>query len=229
VDPVEHVPDGREAEDLQSIYIQRFGERRADRVRLWQTLVDSYFQRYVRADDTVLDLAAGYCEFINAVRCGTKIAVDLNPTITEMADADVRVINAATTSLPGDLTSTVDLVWVSNFFEHLPSAAELLSTLREVHRVLVPGGRLLVLQPNIRLAKAAYWDFLDHSLPLTEKSLCEALRLTGFEVEELKVRFLPYTTESRLPVNPTLIRLYLRFPPAHRLLGKQTFAVARRV
>lgn len=219
----------RSAEDeLRSIYVQRFGDRRADRVRLWKTLVDSYFQRYIGPDDTVLDLAAGYCEFINAISCGTKIAVDLNPTIAETADPDVRVINAASTSLPDDLASTVDVVWVSNFFEHLSSAAELLATLREARRVLVPGGRLLVLQPNIRLAKAAYWDFIDHSLPLTEKSLCEALGLTGFEVDELKVRFLPYTTESRLPVNPTLIRLYLRLPPAQRLLGKQTFVVARR-
>ena len=48
---------------------------------LWRTLVDACFQRYVGPTDTVLDLGAGYCEFINPVRCGAKHAVDLNPAL----------------------------------------------------------------------------------------------------------------------------------------------------
>ena len=120
------------------------------------------------------------------------------------------------------------MVWVSNFLEHLADSDQLLAVLSGAHRVLRERGRLLVLQPNIRLTKEAYWDFVDHSLPLTERTLSEALRLTGFEIELMKVRFLPYTTESRLPISPSLIRLYLRLPPAQWLLGKQTFVVARR-
>ena len=215
-------------EALRDIYALRFGGRSHQREVLWRTLVDAYFQRFIEPDHTVLDLAAGYCEFINAVRCGTKVAVDLNPTVVEVAGPDVRVIRAASTDLPADLAGTVDVVWVSNFFEHLDSSAELLATLRQLHRVLRPGGRLLVLQPNIRLTGPRYWDFLDHSLPLTERSLVEALGVAGFLIERTKVRFLPYTTESRLPISPMLIRLYLRLPPAQLLLGKQTFVVARR-
>lgn len=196
---------------------------------LWETLVKGYFQRFIQADDTVLDLATGYCEFINAVECGTKIAVDLNPTAQEMAGPGVRVINASCTELPDDLTGIVDVAWVSNFLEHLGTSSELLATLRELHRVVRPGGRLLILQPNIRLTGAHYWDFIDHSLPLTEKSLTEAVRVAGFEVEVVKVRFLPYTAESRFPIAPSLIRLYLRLPPAQLLFGKQTFVVARRL
>jgi SAM-dependent methyltransferase len=215
------------ASDLQTIYSHRFGAREADRIKLWQTLVDAYFQRFIGPDDTVLDLAAGYCEFINAVHCGQKIAVDLNPSVKEQANPAVRVCNVACTALPEDLTASVDVVWISNFLEHLSDAAELIATLEEARRVLRPGGRLLILQPNIRLTKGAYWDFLDHSLPITEKSLTEALTLTGFTIDHLKVRFLPYTTSSRLPVSPTLIRMYLRLPPAQWLLGKQTFVVAQ--
>ena len=40
-------------------------------------------------------------------------------------------------------------------------------------------------------------------------------------------RFLPYTTKSRLPQSAWLVRAYLRFPPAWRLLGGQTLLVAR--
>ena len=221
-------PDRRKSE-LEQIYSTRFGARRDDRRRLWETLVDAHFQQYIAPDDTVLDLAAGYCEFINTVQCGHKIAVDLNPTVRTVAGPGVEIIERLSTDLPAELDGTVDVAWVSNFFEHLADSAELLDTLRGLHRVLREGGRLLVLQPNIRLTKAAYWDFIDHSLPLTERSLAEALALTGFEVESMKVRFLPYTTESRLPISPALIRLYLRLPPAQWLLGKQTFVVARRI
>jgi SAM-dependent methyltransferase len=214
--------------DLQELYAHRFAGQQDARSVLWQTLVDAYFQRFIGADDTVLDLAAGYCEFINSIRCSTKIAVDLNPDVKQRADPDVRVCHANATELPLDLSGQIDVIWVSNFFEHLPDSATLLAVLDECRRVLRPGGRLLILQPNIRLTGAAYWDFVDHSLALTERSLAEALTTRGFEIDIMKVRFLPYTTESRLPISPALIRLYLKLPPAQWVLGKQTFVVARK-
>jgi SAM-dependent methyltransferase len=226
---VESSHQGDETPDeLAQIYAARFGANTDSRVILWRTLVDNFFHRYVTPSDTVLDLAAGYCEFINNIECRTKIAIDLNPTVKDMAGDDVEVFLAPSTELPESLTSAVDVVWVSNFFEHLADKREFLATLGEIRRVLRPGGRLLVLQPNIRLTKAAYWDFVDHSLPITEKSLTEALELTGFTIDEMKVRFLPYTTSSRLPISPTLIRWYLKLPPAQLLLGQQTFVVARK-
>jgi len=54
------------------------------------------------------------------------------------------------------------------------------------------------------------------------------LALCGFETETVRPRFLPYSTKSALPSWPILVRLYLRCPPLHRLLGKQMFIVAVR-
>ncbi len=83
----------------------------------------------------------------------------------------------------------------------------------------------MVLQPNIRLTGGRYWDFLDHKTPITEKSLEEAASLVGFRTKRLVTRFLPYSTKSKLPQSPILVRWYLRLPPAWWLLGRQTLYV----
>jgi hypothetical protein len=83
-------------------------------------------------------------------------------------------------------------------------------------------------QPNIRYVGAAFWDFFDPTLPLTEKGMAEALGIAGFDVVEVRPRFLPYTTASRLPQWPWIVRTYLAVPALHRLFGKQMLIFARR-
>ncbi len=209
-----------------SIYADRFDKDADKRNVMWRVLCADYFQRFIGPKDTVLDLGAGYCEFINNIDCRKKIAVDLNAMTRKKAAKGVKVYQALSTKLPKTLTGKVDVVFTSNFFEHLDSKNELIDTLKEIHRVLKPGGKLMVLQPNIRLVGSQYWDYVDHTLPLTERSLLEAFLLTDFELEYQKVRFLPYTANSRIPAWPPLIKLYLKFPPIQLLMGKQTFALS---
>ncbi len=211
-----------------SIYADRFDKSIEKRNTMWKILCKDYFQKFIKPDDTVLDLAAGYCEFINNIECGKKIAVDLNEKTKKMANKDVTVYQALSTNLPKKLESSVDVVFTSNFFEHLDSKNELIDTLKEVHRVLKPNGKIMILQPNIRLVGNQYWDYVDHTLPITDKSLQEALVLTDYEVKFQKVRFLPYTANSRIPAVPALIKLYLKLPFAQFLMGKQTFVVAEK-
>lgn len=211
-----------------SIYADRFNKNVEKRNAMWKILCKDYFQQFVGRKDTVLDLAAGYCEFINNIQCGQKIAVDLNVTTKKMAAKDVKVYTALSTEMPKKLTDSVDVVFVSNFFEHLDNKDELIQTLREIARVLKPTGKLIILQPNIRLVGNAYWDFVDHSLALTEKSLAEALHLTDFTITFQKTRFLPYSMSSRIPMIPALVRAYLKFPLAQFFMGKQTLVVARK-
>ncbi len=216
--------------DLDRLYTARFPTReRAVKTRLWKTLCDHFFARYVPEHGTVLDVGAGYCDFINHVHAARRIAVDLNPDVARSAAPGVEVHVRELEQL-GEVIDpeTVDLAMASNVFEHLRGPDALLDVLAAIYGSLRPGGRLIVLQPNIRAVGTAFWDFLDHTLPLTEKGMTEALELSGFEIIERRARFLPYTTRSALPRWPWLVRLYLAIRPAHWLLGKQMLVVARR-
>ena len=211
---------------LSQIYQERFTpEVRGQRIQLWKTLCEHWFQRYIPENATVLDLAAGQCEFINQIHSTHKIAVDLNEDVHKFAASDVQVVIAWSHDMQGVVDESVDVVFVSNFFEHLPSKSAFLDTLREIRRVLRRGGRLLILQPNIRFLNGEYWDFVDHYLPLTDRTLVEALSLVEMRVDEVLPRFLPYTTRSAIPQHPLLVRLYLMIPLARRLMGKQAFVV----
>lgn len=117
---------------------------------------------------------------------------------------------------------------MSNYLEHLPDSGAVVAQLRVVRELLRPGGRMIVLQPNIRFTKERYWDFIDHHTALTEASLIEAAEVAGLECQLMVPRFLPYTTKSRLPSSAALVRVYLRFPLLWRLFGQQTLFIAAR-
>jgi len=216
--------------DAESLYRARFADvSQARRAALWAVLCDVVLQRYVAASATVVDLGAGFCEFINTIRCAHKIAVDSTATVRAHAAADVRTIVGEMPAVLDQLGDrSAGVVFCSNVIEHLPDKDTVLTVLRAVHRILEPGGRLIVIQPNIRYAYKEYWDFFDHHVALSHGSLREALLLAGFDIEELRPRFLPYTTKSRVPQAAWLLRLYLALPPLQWLLGKQMLVVARR-
>ena len=217
-------------ENLEAIYRNRFDDRDlANKRILWAVLVRHFFQAYVPTDGTVVDLGAGNCEFINEVHAARRIAVDLNPDTATFADDGVTVHTTRSDRMEMLADGSVDTVFTSNFFEHLPTKPDLMSTLAECRRVTRTGGLIVVLMPNIRSLPGRYWDYLDHHLPLTHLSVAEALDLSGYDVVRQVGRFLPYTVkDARFTVRPFMVRAYLRLPPAWRLLGRQMLVVGRK-
>lgn len=215
------------SEDLQHIYKMRFAGKSEYRQRVWSVLC-RFFARWIPAESTVLDLGCGHCEFINSMVCHRKLAMDLNPDAKLLANPDVLVIQQDCSRTWEIAESSLDAVFTSNFFEHLPDKPALERTLREAYRALKPGGHLVAMGPNVRIAPGQYWDFFDHYLPLTESSLAEVLRKCGFEVIWSVDRFLPYTMSNGREYPIWMLRIFLGFPVAWKLFGKQFLVVAQK-
>ena len=213
--------------DLAKIYENRFSGQSEYRKQVWKVL-SSFFSKWISPDATVLDLGCGYCEFINSVSARRKYAMDLNPAASTLAAPGVTVIQQDC-SIAWDIApNTLDAVFTSNFFEHLPDKAALEATLGNAWRSLRAGGTLVMMGPNIKYVPGEYWDFFDHYIPLTELSLGEVLRKCGFEIEVCEGRFLPYTMSQGRTYPILMLKAYLAMPWVWPWFGKQFLIVARK-
>lgn len=215
-------------QDLARLYSLRFSPQEIeDRRKIWQVLCRDYFQQWVSPGDLVVDVACGYGEFINQIQADRKIAVDLNPNAPNFLNSEVQFFLEDALAI-ARVVENANVIFTSNFLEHLPDRASLEGFLRGVYQALRPGGRYLILGPNLRYLPGAYWDFYDHTLGLTDRSLSEALLAHGFVIERCIDRFLPYTTKSRLPRAPWLVAAYLKLPFIWPMMGRQFMIVARK-
>ena len=213
------------AYSLQEIYARRFDGQQQYRNRVWRVLVGTFFQQLIPNGCAVLDMGCGYGQFINNVAAATKYAMDLNPQTKQHLAGNVTFLEqdcSTRWSLPDE---SLDVVFSSNFFEHLPSKQSLENSIREAARCLKPGGRIIAMGPNARIVPGAYWDFWDHHIPLTERAVVELFEISGFTIERSIARFLPYTMVNKRESPLLLLKIYLKLPLAWRFLGHQFLVV----
>lgn len=191
---------------------------------LWRTLVRHYFQPQIPTESCVLELGAGYGNFINNVRARRRIAQDQWPDFPKYLQPGVESHVGHTDDLSFLDDNSIDFVFASNLFEHI-SQEEFAAVLRQLRRKLKPGGSLTLLQPNYRYAFREYFDDYTHITVYSHSSMRDFLEANSYEVITCKPRFLPLTLKSRLKVSPALIRLYLMSPL--KPLGKQMLIKAR--
>jgi SAM-dependent methyltransferase len=193
---------------------------------VWRVIAE-YLGGWIQPGDHVIEIGAGYCHWINAVRAAKRVAVDSWPEFPRHADAGVetRVMDAApglTTFGPGSF----DVALASNVLEHFePDTAAAL--VRDVAAILRPRGRFIIVQPNFTYAYRHYFDDYTHRSVFTHVSLANLLRSLGFSIAVCEPRFLPYSMRSsRVPIRPWLVRAYLRSP--FRPAAGQMLLVARK-
>jgi SAM-dependent methyltransferase len=212
---------------LSKLYRNRFLEKELPRKNaIWKILCKDFFQKYINPSCTIVDVACGYGEFINNIDAKKKIAIDLNIDSKTFLSPQIQFYQCSATEFGSKLTDTADIVFASNFLEHLPDKKTLDLFLDQVLVGLKSGGEFIILGPNLRYLPGQYWDYYDHHLGLTHLSLSEALRMKGFNVKTCIDRFLPFTTKVAYPTHPLLVKVYLMLPIAWRFFGKQFFIVA---
>ena len=194
------------------------------RETLWRSLFKFYFRRWIREDDCVLELGAGYGHFINNVNARRRIAIDLWPELLTFLQAGVEGHVGTVSDLSFLENDSVDFVFASNLFEHL-TQDELSRVLLQIKPKLSARGLLCALQPNYRYAYREYFDDYTHITVYSHVTLCDFLRTCGYEIVECKPRFMPFTVKSSAIVSPILIWLYLNSPL--KPLGKQMLVIAR--
>lgn len=216
------------SQPLQELYEARFDEREVvAKQAIWNEIA-GYLQRFVDPTRPVLDLACDRGHFIRAIRAAERWATDIRDMRSALP-SEIRFVQASGLDLadavPSDHFGTI---FMSNYLEHLESPDAVVRQLTVARGLLATGGRVVILQPNIRLVGPRYWDFIDHKVALTERSLTEAAELAGLQTDKVITRFLPYSTKGRLPSAPALVRAYLALPPVWWILGKQTLYVGSR-
>jgi SAM-dependent methyltransferase len=194
------------------------------RAAVWRAIA-GYLKCWVRSDEGLLELGAGYGEFSREIQAAQKWALDLNPALVDYWDPSVTpLIQPATDPWPLP-DASLGTVFASNFFEHftLEEGAGILS---EAMRVLRPGGRLIVVQPNFRLEPRRYFDDYTHRTIFTDVGFRDFVQANAWRIVHCEPRFVPFSMKSRLPTAEWLVKLYLALPV--RPLAGQFLLVAEK-
>ncbi len=194
----------------ESVFAERVFESRESRLRK----AFAAFEREPARGD-LLDVAAGSGLAAEALAAQGWIvtALDLSQELVDQIRARPGIREALQHDLSGGPLPFADArfaaVFAGEIIEHLVDTRRFLD---ELHRVLRPGGLLVVTTPNlasfenrIRLLFGVYPAWLEYELSgqghvraYTRRTLRTHLRDTGFEVEQIAGNWVPFVPQALL-------------------------------
>ena len=86
---------------------------------LWRTLWDAYFKKEIAPTDSVLDIGAGYGQFINNVVAKHRYALDIWSGMTTHLQDDITPLVGGLSRLEELPDCSIDYAFASNLFEHV--------------------------------------------------------------------------------------------------------------
>lgn len=214
--------------DFERIYKFRFSDVDSSARRVVWGEIARYLEGRFGIPNRLLDVACGSGEFVTVSTSTEKWALDTMPNIN--LDPSIRFKEGSylTTDLP---KSYFNMIFMSNILEHLSSRDQVSQFLTRAFQQLEHGGCIVVMGPNFKYTVRHYFDFADHNVIITHKSMEEFLVGAGFVIQTTIPRFLPYSFRSwrsQLPGARYFTRMYLRCSPLWRIMGRQFLIVANK-
>jgi SAM-dependent methyltransferase len=144
--------------------------------------VELYFRPHVTPADTVLDFGCNDGLFLSCLPVARRIGVEVNPAArARCVSADIELHEDIST-VPGE---AVDVAISNHCLEHTLAPFE---TIRQIHRVLKPGGKLVLVLPfdDWRSPIQRNWrpnDPDNHLFTWSPMNIGNLLTEAGFQVE----------------------------------------------
>jgi SAM-dependent methyltransferase len=170
------------------------GIRKSELLRsLWHRLTGNYTDRVItRVRGRVLDVGCGYGKYLLPLKKkGCEVyGVEVNPKCVDFCRKAGLTVFRGTLEEANFPDAFVDFVILSQVLEHVPSPKR---TLKEIHRVLKPSGRVLIYCPNgkgyLRDLFGMYWHGWHipfHLYVFTAPTLTQLANEAGFAVARIR-------------------------------------------
>jgi SAM-dependent methyltransferase len=181
---------------------------KADFYRRYQA--DLYFRGHTTATDTVLDFGCNDGLFLSCLDAKRRIGIEANPAARARRVSEEVEIYADISAIPD---ATVDVAMSNHCLEHTLVPFE---TLRQIHRVLKPGGKFVLVLPfdDWRNSVHRIWrpkDRDNHLFTWSPMNIGNLLTEAGFQVERAE---------------HTHYALSNKFKPIRDIFGDRVFRVA---
>ena len=178
-----------------------------DREKVWRA-ISEYLQAFIAPSSAVMDVGAGYCDFINQIQAREKYAIDVNPDVSRWCRPGVTFIHAQQIEAIDLPPQSIDAVMVSNLLEHL-SPEQCSALLDRFDELLTADGKIIAIQPNYFYCYKRYWDDFTHVRAFSHVGLRDLLLSRGYKILTVEKRFLPFSFKSYLPKSYWITKLYL--------------------
>src|SRR5438067_7654770 len=118
------------SEFLDDVYAQRFSDAEAAaKDAIWREIT-AFLQRYVQQDGAVLDIACDRGDFIRNISAAEKWATDVRDVRSHLPQ-EVQFLQGNGLEIDRYLPPDhFDVVFMSNYLEHLPSGEAVIEQLR---------------------------------------------------------------------------------------------------
>jgi len=136
-----------------------------------------YLKRRYKLYGKILDVGSGEGEFKGAFE---KIGLDYDAIDVQPKRDFIKKCDITQQRFPFN-DNSFDVVFMRNVLEHINKGRETEHAIKEIKRVLKPGGKIIVMTENWDTNVKNFYDTYDHVSPYTLKSLKELFGVSGFK------------------------------------------------